>query len=589
MKSLKLLRQNQQGILLIELVLAIAVFGMIALIVLSGFTYGRESTVISGDNSRGAQVANQAIEAVHNIAQASYANLSSYTDGTDYYLNTSGSQWSLSTSPTTINSIYTPKVVFSAGPSNSRQATVTVTWRINSGRTGTAVATTYLTNWQSSNLATVKGGVLVYANGGTTSNLIMYRQLQTNGLWTTPLALPQAGGNNYVARSVKLYPAQSGNNKVVIARFYDGSRQYIYGYVWNGSSWATPQLLSSWTSSSALDSGNFSGTYMANGSFITVYSDNTNRPKYNTYTSGTWSSQGSMGTIDSSSSVNPTSMIIRARPGTNEVMLALLDEEYQILTAYYNNGSWSSYTTHATNGTSNGTHNVDFDWSEAQGGIYGALIYTVGNGQRSPTFRVFTANGSGSGTWGLPMKPTDQPAGSIVYSVAISGQPTGSANFIGCDKDNASLQRIYCYTLTPTSVSVPGNPILSPKTAPGGQQTMDLGFEDLIGTIGIAGYSDGSTSAAIKRWDSATNVWDPEPPLGTPVAAANIDKTRLIPMPGQNDAMLLQIDSRNNLYSIMYKASTHQFYTTPTGYSWTIHNANGPSVGAKWFDFGWDN
>jgi hypothetical protein len=77
--------------------------------------------------------------------------------------------------------------------------------------------------------------------------------------------------------------------------------------------------------------------------------------------------------------------------------------------------------------------------------------------------------------------------------------------------------------------------------------------------------------------------------LATPSAAAYIAKTRLIPEPGLNDAMLLQIDSQNNLYSIMYDGTNHAYYTTPTGYAWTIHNANGPSVNAKWFDFGWDN
>ena len=39
----------------------------------------------------------------------------------------------------------------------------------------------------------------------------------------------------------------------------------------------------------------------------------------------------------------------------------------------------------------------------------------------------------------------------------------------------------------------------------------------------------------------------------------------------------------------MYDGTNHAYYTTPTGYAWTIHNANGPSVNAKWFDFGWDN
>lgn len=579
-------RNSKQGILLIEVLLAVAVFSMITLVVLSAFTYGREATSNAGDNSRAAQISNTAVEALHNIAQSSYSNLDSYTNGTTYYLSASGSQWAISSSPTTINTIFTPSLVFANGPNNSRQVTVTVRWPINARRTGQVTTTTYLSNWQVATSATIKTGLLVYANGGTTTSLITYRFLQSNGLWTTPQSLPSVGASNRVARSVKLYSAQTGTKKVVMARFYDGSRQYLYGFPWSGNAWSTPQLLDSWTSSSALDSGNFSGTWLANGTFMAIYSDNTSTPRYNTFDGTNWSGQSSLPSVGSGDI--PTSMIVRARPGTNEAMLALLDDNAQTYTSYYANGSWSGYTTQASTGTSGGTHNVDFDWSEANGGIYGALVYTRGTTDRTPSVRVWTANGSGSGSWGSVMTSTNQPSGSIVTSVTIAGQPSGSAVFILCDKDSASTQKVYCYTATPTTISVPTNNVLSSNAASGGQQSMELGFEDTVGTTGLSAYAEESTSAKLKKFNSATNTWDASP-LSAPTAASNIDKTRLIPEPGQNDAMVLQIDSQNNLYSIMYNGNGAAFYTLPTGYAWTIHNANGPSTSAKWFDFGWDN
>ena len=402
------------------------------------------------------------------------------------------------------------------------------------------------------------------------------------------MPLPSVGASNRVARSVKMYSAQTGDDKVVVARFYDGRYQYIYGFPWNGTSWQTPQLLASWRSSSGLDSGNFSGTFMANGTFMSVYSDNSNIPKYNTYNGTSWSSQGSLPKISNYSGYTPTSMIIHARPGTNEVMLALLGENYYTLTDYYANGSWDDYTVQATNGTSNGTHNVDFAWSKAQGGKYGALIYTTGSNDLTPTVRVFTANGSGSGSWGNPLTSLNQPRGSVVISVAIAGQVSGTANFMACDKDYANNQHVYCYTASPTGITVPGNNVLAPVSASGGAQTMELGFEDQVGTTGLAAYADGSKTGQLKRFLAPSNSWDASP-LTSPTAAANIDKTKIIPEPGLNDAMVLQIDSQNNLYSIMYNGNDNSYYTTPVGYSWTIHNANGPSVSAKWFDFGWDN
>lgn len=583
----KLEIRDSRGVLLVEILLAVGVFALISMVVLSAFIYGRESTSIAGDNSRAAQVSNTTIEALKNIAQNSYNNLNSYTNGTTYYLSTNGNQWGITTTPTTLNTIYTPSFVFSNGPNNSRQVTVTVRWQANAQRQGEITTTTYLSNWQVATNAAIKTGLLVYANGGTSTSLINYRLLQTNGLWTTPLSLPSVGASNRVARSVKLYSAQTGAAKVVMARFFNGTTQYLYAFPWNGSNWGTPQLLDSWNSSSGLDSGNFSGTYLANGTFIAVYSDNTNRPKFHTYAGGTWSSQGQFDTISTNSGDTPTSMIAMARPGTNEAMVAMLGENYDVLTSYYSNNSWSAFTTHATNGTSNGTHNVDFAWSEASG-TQGALVFTRGSSDRTPSVRIFTANGSGGGSWGSTMTGPNQPLGSIVISLAIAGQTGGGNAFIVCTKNSTSTPDIYCYTATSSGVTAPANWLMTANSAPGGAQTMELGFEDQIGNIGLNAYSDNSTSSKLKRFTAATDTWDASP-LASPTTASAIVKTRLIPEPGLNDAMVLQIDSANNLYSIMYNGNDHLYYTTPTGYAWTIHNANGPSVSAKWFDFGWDN
>jgi hypothetical protein len=281
-------------------------------------------------------------------------------------------------------------------------------------------------------------------------------------------------------------------------------------------------------------------------------------------------------------------MILQARPGTNEAMIAMLTSNYQTITDYYSNGAWAPLTSLATNGTSNGTHNVDFAWSSADSAD-GALVYTKGSTDRTPSVRIFTADGAGSGSWGAVLNSTNQPSGSIVLSVAIAGQAGGSPNFIACDKDSQRTPHIYCYTANPTTgISNPTNSLIAPATANGGQQSIDLDFEDLVGTTGLAAYADGGTSTKMKRFLSGTNTWDANP-VAAPVAAGTIEKTRNIAEPGQNDSMVLAIDTQNNLYSNMYNGTSNSFYTTPSGYNWTIHNANGPSTAAKWFDFGWDN
>ena len=129
--------KDQKGFLLIEIILAIAIFAVLAFVALSAFIYGRDATVVSGNNLVASEIVNEAIEAIHNISDSNYLNLSNYTNGTQYYLNQTGTQWSLSSSPTLINGTYTPAVVFSAGPNSvSRQVTVTVTWKEDVTRNG---------------------------------------------------------------------------------------------------------------------------------------------------------------------------------------------------------------------------------------------------------------------------------------------------------------------------------------------------------------------------------------------------------------------------------------------------------------------
>src|SRR5690606_8634125 len=108
----------------IEIILTIAVFGALSLAVLSAFVYGRDSGTFANDRSRAAQIANEAIEAVRNIASSSYSNLASYSNGSNYYLLSVGNQWNLITTPQTIDGKFTRRVVFSDGPNGSRKVTV---------------------------------------------------------------------------------------------------------------------------------------------------------------------------------------------------------------------------------------------------------------------------------------------------------------------------------------------------------------------------------------------------------------------------------------------------------------------------------
>src|ERR1019366_5774011 len=118
--------------------------------------------------------------------------------------------------------------------------------------------------------------------------------------------------------------------------------------------------------------------YMANGTFITVYNDNTNTPKYATWNGTTWSAQSSLANIGSA----PTSMFVQARPGANEAMVAILDSNAETVTSFYNGTSWSSMTTQASSGANGGTKLVDFAWSPVNP-LQGAVVFTQSSNDQS--------------------------------------------------------------------------------------------------------------------------------------------------------------------------------------------------------------
>ena len=128
-----------------DVILVVSVFGLLVTGLVGGLIYGQQSTAIAGMRSRVAMLADEGLEAVRNIRDENFSNL---TDGT-YGLTTAGNQWNLSgTSDTT--DIFTRQIVISAVDANRKQLTSTISWQQNPQRAGSVTVTTYLTNWKAS-------------------------------------------------------------------------------------------------------------------------------------------------------------------------------------------------------------------------------------------------------------------------------------------------------------------------------------------------------------------------------------------------------------------------------------------------------
>lgn len=135
----------KRGFSLVEVLLAVSIFGLIVTVLTGGLIYGQQSTALAGMRSRAAILADEGLEVARNIRDENYTNL---TDGT-HGLAISGNQWNFSgTSDTT--DIFTRTVTISPVSTNRKLVISTGNWQQNQQRTGSAVVTTYLTNWRAS-------------------------------------------------------------------------------------------------------------------------------------------------------------------------------------------------------------------------------------------------------------------------------------------------------------------------------------------------------------------------------------------------------------------------------------------------------
>lgn len=135
------LRRSQAGISTVEVLLAATIFGFLAIALAGSFVYGRAATGRAGDRVRANALAEEGLEAVRNIRDASYIGLN---DGT-YGLVQAGNTWTLSgTSDTTGQ--YTRQITIVSNGANRKLVTSNVSWQQGTSSDNVAVHS-QLSNW----------------------------------------------------------------------------------------------------------------------------------------------------------------------------------------------------------------------------------------------------------------------------------------------------------------------------------------------------------------------------------------------------------------------------------------------------------
>lgn len=133
---------RQAGFSVVELLLAVTIFGMLTSGLIGAVVYGRGSSDNATDHNKAYQLAEEGLDAARNMGNSSYALL---TLGNHGLLQSAG-QWSFNGLNDTTG-IYTRTVNVASAGTNRLLVTSTVTWNVT-GATDSVVLTTRIVNWE---------------------------------------------------------------------------------------------------------------------------------------------------------------------------------------------------------------------------------------------------------------------------------------------------------------------------------------------------------------------------------------------------------------------------------------------------------
>jgi Tfp pilus assembly protein PilV len=584
----------QSGMSLVEALLAMAIFAILSVGVISAIIYGQESSAVAGTRERAVKIAEEGIEAVRNIRDSGYGNLPA--DGT-YGLVISGGVFALS-GPSDTTDIFARTITLATVDSRTRTVNVNVNWQQTAQRTGAISLNTYLTDWVTSP-AVYRHGMLVYGDGGTTTDEIRYQTYDdSNGTWSAPALtadVDSATTNKYL-RETHIYASSTRDEKTLITRHYDGTRQWFYSQVYNGTtgSWGNVNLLTNFLSSTNLHSQKCVGAYLANGDFVVLYSDNTNIPKFKVWNGTSWSTaSGSNGASTQSIGGIPGFITLKQRPNTNELMAVFFDQSSDTNSQYfyigangtYETADWSLSTEHSATAPSTSEKYVDFNWA-SNNSLKGAMIFVNSNADKAMNIKIWTSNGSGGGSWSTSSDYSTSQTNNI-GALGIESV-VGTSDFVVCNKDTSTPALITCIRANISGWIASSNITFATTSDTGAQLSFGIGFEQNTPTYGVNIFSNNTGVLQYKLYNISTSTWQATPTAINSPAVGVIKTTMAIPNAINGDIMLLTSDANRDIFSVLWDGSTHNIFSTPAGKAWSVHGTNGSATTDFWYDFTWD-
>ena len=205
--------QTNRGFSLVEALLAISLLSLLVTAFVGAILYGQGATATTGARGRATLLAEEGLEAVRNIRDASFASL---VDGT-YGLATASGVWTFSGASDTTGG-FTRQITVASVNVNAKRITSTVTWSQSLQRTGSVVLDSYLENWMTVG-AVLPGKRIAYYHSG--SGDLKYASCDANctiaGNWTKVTVDASGDVGQFASLSV-----DSGKPRIA---YYDNSNK----------------------------------------------------------------------------------------------------------------------------------------------------------------------------------------------------------------------------------------------------------------------------------------------------------------------------------------------------------------------------
>lgn len=321
---------GQRGFSVVEVLLAATVFGFLVLALIGALVYGRQATADAGDHQQAALLAEEGLEAVRNIAGASYTNL---TDGT-YGLSQATAQWAFSGSSDTTGRFARTVAVTSAG-TNRKKITSTISWPQINGSTGQVSLESYITNWQAVTTPPITTGPIMMAYSKTTTT--PFYRIWNGSSWGAEASAQTVVGN---INNIVLKSSRTRNEAILGVQTSTGA---IYVQVWNGSTWGS--LTQVGTGSTTTRS--FDIAYEKNSDRAIIAYGAAADFAYRIWDGATLSAATTVTAPPTTGTVNWLELRQNPLSASNEVAMIMLDANADVYGMAWTGSSWSNMGTAA--------------------------------------------------------------------------------------------------------------------------------------------------------------------------------------------------------------------------------------------------